>query len=128
MELALILEAEGREGQLYLVDSGPDFVKAMVTQSMGSNEDEYQTSLICTHFTLITPHEATSAAVSKVYVERNDKSFEYWSLDVWQFKCVAPTHSWGSFHPNSQLCSLSCYIYVVFNTFVIQKFYVECTL
>jgi len=61
------LEAEGRKGNLYLVDSGPDFIKAMLTQSMGSNEDEFQTSLICTLFSLIAPHEATSAAVSKVY-------------------------------------------------------------
>ena len=29
MELALELEAEGREGKLYLVDSAPDFLKAM---------------------------------------------------------------------------------------------------
>jgi hypothetical protein len=82
MELALILEAEGHEGKLYLVDSGPDFLKAMATQSMGSNEEEYQTGLICTLFTLIAPQEATSAAVSKVYVERNVTSYEYMSLDV----------------------------------------------
>ena len=67
LELAMELEAEGRKGNLYLVDSGPDFIKAMLTQSMGSNEDEFQTSLICTLFSLIAPHEATSAAVSKVY-------------------------------------------------------------
>jgi hypothetical protein len=75
LELALKLEAEGHEGKLYLVDSAPDFIKAMVTQSMGSNEDEFRTNLICTLFTLITPHEATSAAVSKVYHERNVKYY-----------------------------------------------------
>jgi len=75
LELALKLEAEGREGKLYLVDSAPDYLKAMLTQIMGSNEDEFQTSLICTLFTLITPHEATSAAVCKVYHERNVKYY-----------------------------------------------------
>jgi len=69
LELALQLEAEGREGKLYLVDSAPDFVKAVLTQTMGSHEDEFQTSLICAIFILIAPHEATSAAVSKVYHE-----------------------------------------------------------
>jgi hypothetical protein len=73
MELTLILEAEGHEGKLYLVDSGPDFFKAMATQGMGSNEEDYQTSLILRFFTLIAPHEATSAAVSKVYHWRNVK-------------------------------------------------------
>src|SRR5215469_5142735 len=75
LELALQLEAEGHEGKLYLVDSAPDFLKAMLTQSMGSNGDEFQTSLICTMFTLIAPHEATSAAVSKVYHQRNVINF-----------------------------------------------------
>ena len=70
MELALQLEAEGREGKLYLVDSAPDFLKAMLRQTMGSNEDEFQTSVICAMFILIAPHEATSAVVSKVYLER----------------------------------------------------------
>jgi len=79
LELALQLEAEGREGKLYLVDSAPDFLKAMLTQSMGSSEDEFQTSVICAMFTIIAPHEATTAAVSKVYHERNVKSYEYWN-------------------------------------------------
>ena len=61
------------------MDSAPDYLKAMLTQTMGSNEDEFQTSLICAMFTLIAPHEATSAAVSKVYHERNIKSYEYWN-------------------------------------------------
>ena len=76
LELALQLEAEGREGKLYLVDSAPDFLKAMLTQSMGSNEDDFQTSLICAMFTLIAPHEATSTAVNKVYHERNVKFYK----------------------------------------------------
>jgi hypothetical protein len=79
LELALQLEAKGQEGKLYLLDSSPDFVKAMLTQSMGSNEDEFQTRLICTLFTVITPHETTSAAVSKVYHERNIISYDYWN-------------------------------------------------
>jgi hypothetical protein len=76
LELALQLEAEGREGKLYLVDSAPDLLKAMLTQSIGSNEDEFQNSLICTLFTIFAPHEATSAAFSKVYHERNVKSYD----------------------------------------------------
>ena len=76
LELALQLEAEGREGRLYLVDSAPDFVKTTVTQKKGSNEDEFQTRLICAMFIGIAPHEATSAALSKVCHERNVKSYE----------------------------------------------------
>jgi hypothetical protein len=79
VELALQLEAEGHEGKLYLVDSAPVFLKAMLTQSMGNNEDELQNSLICAMFIFTAPHEATSAAVSKVYHERNFKSYEYWN-------------------------------------------------
>jgi hypothetical protein len=79
LELALQLEAEGREGKLYLVDSAPDFVKALLTQSMGSNEDEFQNIVICIFFTVIAPHEATSAAVNKVYHERNVISYDYWN-------------------------------------------------
>jgi hypothetical protein len=80
------------------VDSAPDFLKALLTQSMGSNADEFQTSLICALFTIIAPHEATPAAVSKVYHERNVTSYEYWnalSVGVWSFKFVAHTHSWA---------------------------------
>jgi len=86
------------------VDSAPDYLKAMLTQIMGSNEDEFQTNVICAMFTLIAPYEATSAAVSKVYHERKVKYYEYWnvlSLGVWPFKFVALTHSWGCFHSNS---------------------------
>jgi len=121
LELALELEAEGREGKLYLVDSAPDFLKAMLTQSMRGNEDEFQTSLICRLFTLIAPHEATSVAVSKVYRERNIKSYEYWNaltVGVWPFKFVVLTQSFCYFHSNSQFCSWSCYNYFLFNTFV----------
>jgi len=77
------------------VDSAPDFLKAMLTQSMGSNEDDFQTSLICAMFILIAPHEATSVTVSKVYHERNVKSDECWnalSLGVRSFK-ICYTHS-----------------------------------
>jgi len=101
LELALQLEAEGREGKLYLVDSAPDFLKAMMTQSMRGNEDEFQTSLICRLFTLIAPYEATSAAVSKVCHERYVKFYEQWnalSLGVWPCKFVALIYRWCSFH------------------------------
>jgi hypothetical protein len=121
LELALELEAEGREGKLYLVDSAPDYLKAMLTQSVGSNEDKLQSSLICAMFILIAQHEATTAAVSKVKQKKNVKSYENrnaLSLGVWSFKFVALTHSWGCFLSNFQFCSWSCYNYVVFNTFV----------
>jgi len=91
LELTLKLEAEGREGKLFLVDSAPDFVKAMQKQSMGSNEDEYHTSVISSLFILIAPDEATSAAVSKVFHERYVKYYEYWnalSLGVWPFNLL----------------------------------------
>ena len=90
--LALELVAEGREGKLYIVDSARDFLKAMLTQSMANNEDEFQSSLICAMFILIALHEATSAAVSKVHHDRNVKFYEYWnalSLGFWSFKFVA---------------------------------------
>jgi thioesterase domain-containing protein len=95
LELALQLEAEGHEGKLYLVDSAPDHLKATLTESRGNNEDDFQNSILSALFTLILPHEATSAAVSKVYHERNIKSYEYWkamSLVLWSFKCVALIH------------------------------------
>jgi hypothetical protein len=73
MELALILEAEGHEGKLYLVDSAPDFAKTLVAQTFEGSEEEIQNNIICTLFALVAPHEATSAAVSKVYHEKNVK-------------------------------------------------------
>jgi thioesterase domain-containing protein len=121
LELALKLEAEGREGKLYLVDSAPDFLKATLTQTIAGDDEEFQTNVICAMFKVATPHEATPAAVSKVYHERNVKSYEYWnalSFGVWRFKFVAIAHSWGSIHSNTQLCSWSYYNYIVFNTLV----------
>ena len=121
LELALKLEAEGLEGKLYLVDSAPDFLKVWLTQGIGGSEEELQTSVIRAMFNFTAPHEATSAAVSKVYHERNVKSYEYWnalSFGVCRFKFVAIAHSWGSIHSNAQLCSWSYYNYIVFNTLV----------
>jgi thioesterase domain-containing protein len=66
MELALELEAEGREGNLYLVDSSPDFLKAVQELSLGNSEDQFEISLICVIFNLMAPHEATPAAVHQV--------------------------------------------------------------
>jgi hypothetical protein len=86
--LALQLVAEGREGKLYLVDGAHDYLKAMLTQSMASNKDEFQSSLICAMFIHIAPHETTSAAVSKVYRDRNVKCYAL-SLGFWSFKFVA---------------------------------------
>jgi hypothetical protein len=95
LELALQLEAEGREGKLYLVDSAPDFAKAMLTEIMGSKEDEFETRFISTLLTLIALHDGTSAAVTKVYHERNGKFYQYWnalSLCICPFK-ICCTHS-----------------------------------
>jgi hypothetical protein len=89
LELALQLEAKGQEGKLYLVDSAPEFAKAMMKEIMGSKEDEFQTRFLSTLLTLIAPHDGTSAAVSKVYHEINGKFYQYWnalSLCVWPFK------------------------------------------
>jgi fatty acid synthase len=75
LELALKLEEEGREGNLYLLDSSPDFTKVLLEQSIGSSEDRFEISVICTLFNLIAPHEATLAAVSKVCHGRNAKPY-----------------------------------------------------
>jgi fatty acid synthase len=68
LELALELEVEGREGHLYLVDGAPGFMKALVEHTSGNDEKQLETNLICTIFNIIAPHEATSAAVSKVRI------------------------------------------------------------
>jgi hypothetical protein len=132
MELALQLEAEGRDGRLYLVDSAPDFIKTTVTQRRGSNENEFQTRLICAIFIHIAPHEATSAAISKVHHERNIKAYEYTNASnngVWSFKFHALVHRpVGSFHSISQYCSCSSYYYVVCNNLVSYKLHVKNTL
>jgi hypothetical protein len=75
LELALKLEAEGREGNLYLIDSGPDFMKALVEHMTGGNEDQLETNLICTMFHILAPHEATSSAISKVCLDQNVKFY-----------------------------------------------------
>ncbi|XP_033606886.1 uncharacterized protein LOC111863284, partial [Cryptotermes secundus] len=66
LELALELEAEGQEGHLYLVDSAPDFMKARLEYSTGSNKEQFETNLICSMFNAIAPYETTAAAVNKV--------------------------------------------------------------
>jgi fatty acid synthase len=66
LELALELEAEARVGHLYLVDSSPDFMKARLEYSTGSNKEQFETNLICSMFNVIAPHDSTTAAVTKV--------------------------------------------------------------
>jgi hypothetical protein len=75
MELALKLEAEGREGHLYLVDSAPGFMKLWTQHMVGSDEKKFETSLVCRMFSVIAPQEATAAAVSKVFPVRNVKPY-----------------------------------------------------
>jgi thioesterase domain-containing protein len=71
LEVALELEAEGREGYLYLVDTAPAFMKILVEHMVGSDEKKFETNLICSIFKIIVRHGATSAAVSKVSPVRN---------------------------------------------------------
>jgi thioesterase domain-containing protein len=65
LELALELEAEGWKGELYLVDSSPDFIKSLMLHATGSKEHS-ETNLICSIFRVLAPHEATAAALTKV--------------------------------------------------------------
>jgi fatty acid synthase len=73
LEVALELEAEGREGRLYLVDGAPDFTKSMFQYIMGTNEEQFETNFMCAIYKVIAPHEATSEAVRKVFHVRNIK-------------------------------------------------------
>lgn len=66
MELALELEAEGREGHVYLVDSSPDFLKSVQERSIGNDENQIEIKLMCVMFNLMAPHVATPAEVSQV--------------------------------------------------------------
>jgi thioesterase domain-containing protein len=75
LELALELEAEGRKGHLYLVDSAPEFSKLLVEHMVGGDEKKFETSLICRIFSVTAPHEATAAAISKVFPVRNVKPY-----------------------------------------------------
>jgi thioesterase domain-containing protein len=71
LELALELEAEGWEGQLYLVDGAPHFTKSLLQHVMGTNEEQFETNVICTIYNLIAAHEATSEADKEVFHIRN---------------------------------------------------------
>jgi thioesterase domain-containing protein len=66
LELAVALEAAGREGHLYLVDSSPDFLQSVQERSIGNDEDQFEINLLCAIFNLMAPHEATPAAISQV--------------------------------------------------------------
>jgi fatty acid synthase len=73
LELALELEAEGREGELYLVDGAPDFTKSLLLHFAGTNEEQFESNLICIIYSLIVPHEAASEAYKEVLHVRNIK-------------------------------------------------------
>jgi hypothetical protein len=77
LELALKLEAEGRDGNIYLVDSSPDFAKETLAQRLGRSEEKSLISVLCTMLKRTGPDEATSSSVSEVYHKRNVKSYEY---------------------------------------------------
>jgi hypothetical protein len=66
LEIAMALEAEGREGHLYLVDSSPDFLQAVQERSIGNDEEQFEINLISLIFNLMAPHIATPAVVSQV--------------------------------------------------------------
>jgi surfactin synthase thioesterase subunit len=78
LELALKLEEEGRRGNLYLLDSSPDFTKALLKQNIGSSDDQFEINVICTTFKIVAPREATSVAITKVFHGRNVKPYLYW--------------------------------------------------
>jgi fatty acid synthase len=71
LELALELEAEGREGHLHLVDGSPGFTKSLLKVTMGSDDEQFETNLICTFYSIVASHEATSEAVNKVFHVQN---------------------------------------------------------
>jgi thioesterase domain-containing protein len=73
LEMALELEAEGREGHLYLVDGAPDFTKSMVQHLIGTNNEQFDTNFMCAIYNLVAPQEAKSEAVTKVFHVRNIK-------------------------------------------------------
>ncbi|PNF18738.1 hypothetical protein B7P43_G05011 [Cryptotermes secundus] len=66
LELALALEAEGREGHLYLVDHSPDYAKSVIQHILGTNEEQFDINFICTIYKVVAPQEATSEAVRKL--------------------------------------------------------------
>jgi thioesterase domain-containing protein len=66
LELALELEAEGQEGQLYLLDTSPDISKALLEYDTSIDEEEFYTNLICRIFRAFAPNESTAAALTKV--------------------------------------------------------------
>jgi thioesterase domain-containing protein len=66
LELAMELEAEGREGHLYLVDSSPDFMKALQEHFIGNNEDKFEINLMCIMYSLMAPHNTKPAALNQV--------------------------------------------------------------
>ncbi|GFG35347.1 hypothetical protein Cfor_10100 [Coptotermes formosanus] len=69
LELALKLEAEGRDGNVYLVDSAPDVLQEALAQSIGRSEDDFLTSVLRSMLKRTGPDEATSASVSKLIEE-----------------------------------------------------------
>jgi hypothetical protein len=58
----------GKEAHLYIVDSDPNFIKAPLEHSIGSNE-QFETIAICTIFNIIATHKATTANASKLAQE-----------------------------------------------------------
>jgi thioesterase domain-containing protein len=74
LELALKLEEEGREGKLYLLDSSPDVMKMLAEQSDGSSDNQFEINVICTSIKQYAPRDATSAAITKVFHDRNVKT------------------------------------------------------
>jgi len=73
LELAFKLEAEGHEGNLYLVDSGPDFMKALLESNISHTDEQFETNLLCAMLNIFAPHEARTATVSKVCNDQNVK-------------------------------------------------------
>jgi thioesterase domain-containing protein len=73
LELALELEAEGREGQLYLVDGSPDYTKSMFQNIIGTHKEQFDNKFMCAIYDIVAPQEATSEVVRKVFHVKNIK-------------------------------------------------------
>nr|QCW07581.1 fatty acid synthase 1 [Blattella germanica] len=69
LEIVLQLEESGLKGNLFIVDSSPDFMKMLLKASMGldnTSDDELYVKIICAIFLILAPKQATSEAVNKL--------------------------------------------------------------
>ena len=65
LEIALLLEEEGFEGMIYLVDSSPKFMRLLQEFNFG-NLDNIDIKLLCSILRLLAPQHASTEFVDKV--------------------------------------------------------------